>query len=290
MALAYVYAGLRWGHFVSLMLAFGCLLYAAAWAAPSLRRLIAQRFTGLLRVTFLLSAVTSTLMLMAQGGLMANGWGDVFSPDVWLAVAGTRFGSVWLWQILLAWVSVVVLWLRPHRQVPVLIILCVAQFLLMAGVGHAAMRDGISGALQRTNHAVHLLCAAAWFGGLLPFTYCLKLAKGRWRTAAIVTMMRYSRYGHAAVAGVIVSGIINTLLIQGTLVSSTAYGKLLLIKSALVALMVVIALANRYVLVPRMATDRSRTESLFLRTTQAELILGTLVLAAVSLFATWEPF
>jgi len=48
--------------------------------------------------------------------------------------------------------------------------------------------------------------------------------------------------------------------------------------------------ANRYVLVPRMAKDRQRTEQLFLRTTQAEMILGALVLATVSAFATWEPF
>ena len=284
------YVLLRWGHFLSLMLAFGCILYAAWWAAPQLRRLIWQRFQTAMRVLLVVSALSATLMLMLQGGLMGDGWPDAINPDVWLAVLSTRFGSVWLWQILLAWISVVVLMLRPHRGIPVLFILCAAQFLLMAGVGHAAMREGIMGALQRTNHAVHLLCAGAWIGGLLPFAYCLRLAKGRWRETAIFTMMRFSRYGHLAVAGVILSGIANAWLIQGTLITDTAYGQLLLVKCALVALMVAIAVANRYVLVPRMAKDRRGAEGLFLRTTQAELILGALVLAAVSLFATWEPF
>ncbi len=68
--------------------------------------------------------------------------------------------------------------------------------------------------VQRTNHAVHLFCVAGWFGGLLPFIYCLRLARGRWRQAAIGTMMRFSRYGHLAVAGAIASGVLNALLIR----------------------------------------------------------------------------
>lgn len=229
-------------------------------------------------------------MLMLQGGLMGNGWRDVAQPDIWLLVAGTRFGSIWLWQILLAWITVAVWWLRPSRLMPLMLILCVAQFMLMAGVGHAAMREGMSGVLQRTNHAIHLLCAAAWLGGLLPFAYCVRLAQGRWRTLAIATMMRFSRYGHLAVAGVVLSGLINAFLIQGSLFTDTAYGTLLVVKMGLVALMVAIALINRYVLVPRMAADRQHVEKLFLRMTQAEMVLGALVLAAVSAFATWEPF
>lgn len=288
--LASFYIGLRWGHFVCLMLAFGCVLYSAWWAEPQVRRLISQRFSRLLSITLFLSASSATLMLMLQGGLMGNGWSDVVQPDIWLLVAGTRFGSIWLWQILLAWITVVVWWLRPSRLMPLLLILCVAQFLLMAGVGHAAMREGMSGVLQRTNHAIHLLCAAAWFGGLLPFAYCVRLAQGRWRASAIATMMRFSRYGHLAVAGVVLSGLMNAFLIQGSLFTDTAYGILLVVKMGLVALMVAIALINRYVLVPRMAADRQHVEKLFLRLTQAEMVLGALVLAAVSAFATWEPF
>ncbi|HEY2454870.1 MAG TPA: copper homeostasis membrane protein CopD [Scandinavium sp.] len=288
--LGWVYVGVRCLHFVAVMLAFGCALYGAWWATPQLRRLMMQRFLPVLRAALLLNAISATLILMLQGGLMGNGWQDVLQPDVWLAVIGTRFGSVWLWQILLTWVALAIACLKPHRMASLVLILCIAQFLLMAGVGHAAMREGLSGVLQRINHAIHLLCAGAWFGGLLPFLYCLRLTKGQWRTSAINTMMRYSRYGHLAVAGVVLSGIANAWLIQGQLLTGSAYGSLLLVKCALVALMIVIALVNRYVLVPRMATDRQRTQTLFLRTTQAEMMLGVLVIAAVSLFATWEPF
>ncbi len=46
-----------------------------------------------------------------------------------------------------------------------LLILTVAQFILLAGVGHATMRDGVAGTLQQINHALHLLCAAAGLVG-----------------------------------------------------------------------------------------------------------------------------
>jgi len=288
--LSALYIGLRFIHFASLMMAFGCTLYAAWWAPSALRRLLIQRFSPLLRASLLLALISAMLMLMVQGGLMGDGWSDTWQPAIWQAVLQTQFGSVWLWQIVLSWVTVGVLWVRPRRMMRRLLLLCVAQFILLAGVGHAAMADGALGALQRINHAMHLLLASAWVGGLVPFLYCLRLAKGRWRKLAISTMMRYSRYGHLAVAGAIATGLINAWLIQGGLTTATAYGLVLWVKCGFVGLMVVIALVNRYLLVPRMSATDSRVQQIFLRTTQAEIVLGALVLACVSVFATWEPF
>ncbi|EMO4451509.1 copper homeostasis membrane protein CopD [Klebsiella michiganensis] len=285
-----VYVSLRFIHFISLIVAFGCVLYGAWWAPVALRRLMMQRFYPLMRYLLSASALSALLMLMAQGGLMGNGWPDVWQPAIWQAVAGTQFGGVWVWQILLAFVALAVVWLKPRRPGRLLLVLFCAQLLLLAGVGHAAMNDGWLGIVQRTNHALHLFCVASWFGGLLPFIYCLRLAHGRWRQAAICTMMRFSRYGHLAVAGAIASGVVNALLIQGGLISTSSWGRMLLFKCALVAAMVAIALVNRYVLVPRMSAGGTRAEQLIVRTTQIEIALGALALFAVSLFATWEPF
>ena len=90
---------------------------------------------------------------------------------------------------------------------------------------------------------------------------------------------------------VVLTGAINGLFILGiTLPWQTGYVQLLLFKCALVALMVVIALVNRYFLVPRFGAHIGREQQIFIRMTQAEVVLGALVLATVSLFATWEPF
>ncbi|MDY1038214.1 copper homeostasis membrane protein CopD [Lelliottia sp. CFBP8978] len=289
--LAFCYVALRFVHFAALILLFGNALYSA-WLAPfSLQRLMTRRFQGQQKVAALVSLSAAVLMLAIQGGQMGDGWADVIAPSIWQAVASTRFGGVWVWQIICALLTAGAAWIAPGKNARLLLLLATVQFILLAGVGHAAMRDGIPGVLQRLNHATHLLCAAIWTGSLLPLVFCIRLSKGRWRVAAIYTMMRFSRVGHVAVAGVILTGIANTLLILGAnLPWHTEYGQLLLLKCALVAMMVVIALVNRYFLVPRFRHDDGRGQQWFIWLTQAEVVLGALVLAAVSLFATWEPF
>ncbi|AMZ14202.1 hypothetical protein AW54_09870 [Salmonella enterica subsp. enterica serovar Anatum str. USDA-ARS-USMARC-1728] len=289
--LTFVWITLRFIHFASVMLVYGCALYGA-WLAPaSICRLMTRRFLHLQRHAAAWSVISAAFMLAIQGGLMGGGWPDVFSVSVWGAVLQTRFGAVWIWQIILALVTLAVVVIAPVKMQRRLLILTVAQFILLAGVGHATMRDGVAGTLQQINHALHLLCAAAWFGGLLPVVYCMRMAQGRWRQHAISAMMRFSRYGHFFVAGVLLTGIGNTLFITGlTAIWQTTYGQLLLLKCALVVLMVAIALTNRYVLVPRMRQENPRTDLWFVRMTQIEWGVGGIVLAIVSLFATLEPF
>jgi putative copper resistance protein D len=288
--LSLIYIGLRFIHFAALMLVFGNALYSVWFAPSSLQRLMSRRFQWQQKVASLISLAAALLMFMLQGGLMGSGWGDVFAPRVWQSVLGTQFGSVWLWQVILAAIAVGAAWLAPLKGSR-LLLLAMGQLILLAGVGHAAMLEGAMGALQRLNHAVHLICAATWLGGLLPLLFCMRLAKGRWQTAAIYTMMRFSRVGHYAVAGVLLTGVVNALMILGLQIPWQAgYVELLLFKCALVALMVVIALANRYFLVPRFRPETGRAQQIFIRMTQAEVVLGALVLATVSLFATWEPF
>ncbi|BCU55341.1 copper homeostasis membrane protein CopD [Enterobacter kobei] len=288
--LAFLYIALRFIHFATLMLATGSAWFSAILAPAALQPVMIQHFKRLQRITLALCAISALLMFAVQGGMMGNGFQDTLRPDIWLAVAQTQFGSVWLWQMLLAVVTLAVMLVQPRSQGR-LFGLLVAQLLLQAAVGHAAMHDGLTGIAQRMNHALHLICATAWFGGLLPVIFCTRQAEGHRRDAAITTLMRFSRATHLAVALVIVTGIVNALLIQGiALPWQSDYGRLLLCKCALVLVMLVIAVVNRYVLVPRFRTQGRQAQTLFIRMTQTEVMLGTLVLALVSLFATLEPF
>ena len=104
--------------------------------------------------------------------------------------------------------------------------------------------------------------------------------------------MRFSWCGHFAVIGVLASGVLNALLITGfppTLTDSHP-GQLLLLKAILVMIMVVIALANRYVLVPRMRQGEDRAAPWFVWMTKLEWAIGAVVLVIISLLATLEPF
>lgn len=290
--LATTWIALRFVHFVAIMVAMGCAISAGGLAPASFKHALARRLWPLWRVALIANVVSAGTMLAIQGGMMASGWPDVVSPSIWQAVLTTQFGGVWLWQILLSVISLVVFLLKPYRATALLLVLLLAQMVLLAGVGHAVMAEGVRGIFQRINHATHLLSAAWWMGGLLPLLMCMRMAqKPRWRESAIRAMMRFSRYGHLAVALVIVTGIINTLLIAGVpWPLDSRYLNMLWVKAGLVAVMVAIALYNRYVLVPRFNAQHSGAQCQFITLTKVEWILSLLVVASVSLFATWEPF
>ena len=67
-------------------------------------------------------------------------------------------------------------------------------------------------------------------------------------------MIRFSFYGHFAVAGVVATGVVNVALTSGLpLPPDTPYRALLDVKIGVVAVMIALALVNRYALVPRLA-------------------------------------
>lgn len=290
--LSALYIGLRFVHFTALLLLLGNTICSVLLAPHSFKLILARRLAGQLCAATWLAALSAILLLWVQAGLMAGGWADTINPQTWRAVLGTRFGAVWLWQIFLGVVAVIVFLLKPKMFQGVLLILSAAQLILLAGVGHAAMHEGIVGAIQRLNHAIHLLSAGWWAGGLLPLLMCMRMArKPRWRQAGITAMMRFSRYGHLAVALVILSGIVNgVMILDWSLPLESDYVLLLLVKIVLVAVMVVIALMNRYLLIPRFSLAAAHAQLRFIQLTWLEVILSGLVILTVSAFATWDPF
>jgi putative copper resistance protein D len=285
------YIALRFIHFTALMVLLGSTIACSLLAPQAFKPVLIRRLKWLWHSAVWMIMLSAILLLCAQAGIMGSGWRDAINPQIWLAVLGTSFGSVWLWQILLSVVTVAVLLLKPRTLQSMLLILAAAQLILLAGVGHAAMREGFVGGIQRMNHAVHLLSAGWWVGGLLPLLMCMRMArKPRWQKAAITAMMRFSRYGHMAVAAVLLSGLVNSLMILGwSLPMESNYVRLLGVKVVFVAVMVIIALYNRYFLVPRFNRAPTATKQ-FIQLTWLEVILSVLVLLAVSVFATWEPY
>jgi putative copper resistance protein D len=68
---------------------------------------------------------------------------------------------------------------------------------------------------------------------------------------------RFSHLGYAAVAPLAATGAINTLLLVGNVGSpaGTPYGRLLRLKILLFSVMVVLALINRFRLLPRLRPE-----------------------------------
>jgi putative copper resistance protein D len=123
------------------------------------------------------------------------------------------------------------------------------------------------------------------------FALCLRAYRDpRLSAAAVTAMRRFSFWGQFDVALVVLTGIANIALTSGlgALAPTTPYRMLLVVKLVLVATLVALALFNRYVLAPRLASDAAAQRALT-RSCVAEVVLGAMVVALVSLFGLLDP-
>ncbi|RJT45805.1 copper homeostasis membrane protein CopD [Rahnella woolbedingensis] len=293
MSLTALFVLCRFLHFASLMQIFGLSVFCSLLAPEGFSAILQRKNQTLLVWSGLLAAMTSIGMLALQAALMGNGWDDILNINVWILVLTTAFGEVWSWHLLLTAVLLLVLlmeWL-PGRNV--LLFLCSLGLLVtQALIGHAAMHQGFIGLVQRSNHVVHLLSAAYWFGSLLPLLTCMMYTRQlSARPYAIVTLIRFSVWGHFAVGLVMITGIINTAIIlqRWPTDMTSRYQSLLVAKVILVGMMAAVAVYNRYRLVPLMGKDPERAQSRFIAMTWLEWGLALGVLLLVSWFATLAP-
>ena len=280
----------RFAHFASAMTVFGASVFVAGLSTPPLRAALVPAIGRLIVATSLIAAATAVFWLLLEGGEMGGEWSDAVDPGVLASVlADTQFGQVWRARLILALALVIVALWRPSAP---LVAVLSGLFLASLGlVGHAAMRVGELGAFERANQAIHLLAGGFWLGALAPLVVCLRLLDDPIvKNDAALALRRFSGLGHVAVAAVLATGIVNTFVILGHLPLdlSSPYQTSLAVKIAAVLIMVLLALYNRYRLVPRLALGPAAGLALS-RNTTIEIGLGAIVLALVSAFATFEP-
>jgi copper resistance protein D len=106
-------------------------------------------------------------------------------------------------------------------------------------------------------------------------------------------LSRYSILATAAVALILLSGIVNALFrVQGHIARfiATDYGEILLVKLLLVALMLALASYNRFIALPRLGpTKRQKIASNLAGSIGAELALGVIVIGAAALLGVTPP-
>ncbi|SEF12594.1 putative copper resistance protein D [Rhizobiales bacterium GAS191] len=235
---------------------------------------------------------TTVGWLLLAAGEMGEGWADTWNPETIGAVLfHTEFGQVWLWRLGFAVILLGVLAFGRHDRWPIVALLAALVLGSLGLVGHAATWAGAFGWLNRLSHVIHLLAAGFWLGSLVPLIACLRSMTDPAVSAnASVALRRFSGLGHVAVGTVLATGAINTWLVLGQLPInvSSPYQALLLAKIGLVAIMLGLALVNRYVLVPHL---RGVFDSLLLLrwSTIGEIILGLGAVGLVSIIGTLVP-
>ena len=226
-------------------------------------------------------------------------------PSLWSIVSDTGFGRSGALRVGALALSATLLLVLPNsRRLWGLQALLggtlVASF---AWTGHGSMDVGAAGLLHRGSDVLHLLAAGIWIGALLPLSLLIGCSiatqpRSDPRVVALA-LQRFSKVGAAVVSILILSGLVNSWFLIGAPhwreLFTTAYGRSLIVKLALFALMLVLAVLNRYRFSPALTasleTPEPRVRALqgLRRSVSAEMVLALLVIAVVALLGTLEP-
>ncbi|HET7849929.1 MAG TPA: copper homeostasis membrane protein CopD [Pseudolabrys sp.] len=293
----------RFFHFAATVLATGPLFFRVFIADPAIGTLDAgagEAFRAssarIVWIALALAVLSGAAWLVL---LAANIYGatiyDVCAQGGVFTVAGnTRFGHIWCLRFVAAMAIAVLVPRSSVSRAPlnvVLLLLAAGLLISLAWVGHAGATPGINGDIHLISDCLHLLAAGAWVGGLLPLAMLLARAHSDERIWKAVpgAVRRFSVLGVACVGTLLLSGIVNALYLVVTPANlvDTDYGRLVLAKIALFAVMVCVATFNKLYLTPRLAGAGAARA--LQRNSLVELALGAVVLLVVGFLGTMPP-
>ena len=209
----------------------------------------------------------------------------------------TAFGRVWTVRAgLLVALCVVGIAIQRSRSVDRVAALCTLAALVagaylgaLAWAGHAAAGQGVEDAVQKVADVAHLVAAGAWLGALPALVDALGARRSD--DVAARAARRFSTLGLASVTALIASGLVNAWYQVGTLpgLFGTLYGRLLLVKLALFAAMIAVAVINRGILTPRVVAAEYDARRTLRRNALAEMVLGLGVVVVVARLGVTVP-
>lgn len=248
-AVGAVYGAVRFGVFAALTLLVGVTTFVLALWPAGINDRRARRLLG---GAWAASIVGTALGIGLQGSYAGGlGLADALKPTVFDAVLDTRFGRVWTARLVLLVLAAGVLWLLARRPVTTRSGLGVLAAVVGTGLlatpglaGHAGTGSLVP--LAVAADIVHLGAVSVWLGGLAVLVAVLLRDGDHLGTLGRV-VPRFSRVAFAAVVVILATGSLQGWRQVGSLdaLTSTTYGRLLLVKMALFAAMVALAAASR---------------------------------------------
>ena len=292
----------RFVHFTALLFAFGiCFfpLYAFSGSEVAARWNMRSRFKASLLAACLVALVSGVFWLVFTAASMAGSLAEVLNSNTLASVLGeSAFGRVWTIHlaliIVLCSLAAADFWGRP-RSAFLIVALSAACLASLAGVGHTQEEEGAAFLMRIAADGAHLLAAGAWLGGLVALLAVLPSKAGladRSKSDVGHVLMRFSGTGYWAVAILLGTGLINMWYQVPDLSQLTAafYGQLLILKLGLFGLMLVLAVVNRFWLVPALVGSGARNLHRLRNHIIGEQVLGVLIIALVSVIGTLAPF
>jgi copper resistance protein D len=301
-------------HFAATIMAAGIVFFVAFVAEPALPKAendalaltLFARLRWMAWFSFAFALVSGAAwFILTAASMSGQPVANVYAQDVlWTVLSQTEFGNDWLVRLILACglagVSVAFLsmhgaklaWLKAAA-----VILAAAFAGSLAWAGHAIGGQGPEGVVHPIADILHLIAAAAWVGALVPLALLLAMAgkDADALTVARTATLRFSTLGIVSVITILLTGIVNTWYLAGSIdaLTETKYGNLLLIKIALFFVMVGVAAFNRLRLTPMLvanpdvAAQNARRQ--LSRNAVVEAAVGAAIIAIVAALGTLPP-
>jgi copper transport protein len=231
-------------------------------------------------------ALLAYLVAIAFGGadIIAGDWGALLSGDAWRAGWQSTLGTsaligvigaalaIWAFRSSASWA----LWASAA--------LLVASFLV---TGHAATAAPVW--LTATNVALHLAGAGFWFAAFAPLIVTTRVASA---PEAGRVMDQFSTRAMWLVGLLLLAGVVVSWVQMRALANfvTTDYGRQLLVKLGLVALLLAFAAYNKFKLTPALANGAPGAPNKMARSIRIESVLMVLVVVlAASLTLPTPP-
>ncbi len=296
-------------HFAATAVMTGTLIFREAVveaASCSARPAAITVRTQTLRVAWIflnIAAASGMIWLLLVAASMSGlSFGESMTSDVLSTVVNeTQFGRVSEIRLVLA---VIIAGGLAYDRFPLARGLALAMSLgltaALAWTGHAGSTAGAMGILHLTADTLHLLAAAIWIGGLVSLVLLLSVSRNDQTDAGVSfarnATQRFSIMGVAIVVAVLATGIVNGWILVGSwhALIATFYGQLLILKIALFAVMLLIAAANRFWLMPRLALRPGSEPQLevlrrLVCNSMIEIVLALVIFAIVGMLGTLHP-
>ena len=222
----------------------------------------------------------------------------VFGGPVWEVLFETEWGRLWLWRVVLgaaSAVAVIVAWRRGDNLALATLgaVLGAAALLAISLTSHAAATVNVR-TTATLNDFVHLIAVAVWVGGLcglaLAVRIIMKAREGsEWRETLSALIRKFSLVAGLSVAVIILTGIYSAWAQVVTVEAlQVPYGRVLGVKVAVFAALLLVAAANLVWVRPRLR--RGGTAAVWLkRLVGVEVVLAVIVLLAVGFLTSLEP-
>ena len=293
----------RWAQFVSAMILLGGSLFRF-YAEPSEVGADGERVTETMRYVAVIAAfaVAASALAWVAASIVdiAGDVGSLFDAETLSQYFfETSFGPVWLIRIVVATALPIIVLITRRRlfaqnwSTALVALLAAALLVSQAWIGHPASLPVPERWFVIAAYAMHVLAAAVWLGALLPLGLLVRqaLRDGEAQHLAEFALWRFSPVGMVAVALILTGGIVNALsraLSFDAFVAST-WGRIVMLKAAIVFTMIVVAALNRFVLIPRLSSQKKIALPKLARNVAFEQAAGLLILVAAAFLGVFHP-